>query len=237
MDPEEEARLAAEEAKRIADEEAEAKRIADEAEAKRIADEGKTPEQLEEERINALVEARLKPMKDNLDKAYAARDTEKERADKLAKDQREAHAKRLDDEGKHKEAYELRLAEERQEREKLELRNTELTRDLNLKDALKSFTFRNDSAFDMTFQRLLGELVKDEKGGWQHKSGADIRGAVKAFAEDATNSFLFKPKTNTGGGLDTKLPATPETKVTSLFKMSQADVIKLAQEGKLPTRK
>lgn len=231
MDPEEEARLA---------EEAEAKRLEEEAaaEAKRIADEGKTPEEIEEERIAAIVEARLKPMKDNLDKAYAARDTEKERADKLAKEQREAHAKKLDEEGKHQEAFDLRLAEERQERERLEIRNTELTRDLELKDALKSYTFKNDRAFDMAFTGIIKDLVKDEKGDWIHKSGADIKGAVKAFSEDANNSFLYKVKTSTGSGSDTKTPTdTSTTKGKSLFAYTQAEVIAMAAEGKLPNQK
>ena len=191
----------------------------------------------EEERVEALVAARLKEIKSKLDGAYAERDAEKARADKLEKDRRDAEIKRLEEDGKHKEAAEARLADAEARLAAAERRNVELTRDLDLKDALKAFNFRNEKAADMAFQELVGTLVQDDKGIWQHKSGKTLREAAKAFAEDSANSFLFKAKASNGTGTDPKPPSDVKSKPGSLFGLSQAEVLKLAAEGKLPGRK
>ena len=184
-------------------------------------------------RIEALIESRLKPIKEKLDQAYAQRDAAQEKADKLEKERRDAELKRLEEEGKHKEVYEARLEDERKAREALERRNIELTRDLELKDALKDLTFRNERASQMAFQEIVGDLSRDEKGNWVHKSGLGLRDAVKKFAEDEANSFLFKSKGSSGSGSDTTKPADTSTKPKSIFEMSQAEVLKMAAEGKL----
>jgi hypothetical protein len=197
-----------------------------------------------EERLEALVEARLKPIKDKLDGAYSQRDSEKARADALEKEKREAELKRLEDEGKHKEAAELKVAEaqrqadeERRRREAAEEENTKLTRDLDVKNALSGHNFRNDKAAGTAHREIVDELVKNSQGVWVHKSGASIKDCVEAFVKDDANSYLFKARASSGSGSDTAVPSKDTSKGGSLFAMSQAEVLEMAAKGKLPKRK
>jgi len=112
----------------------------------------------------------------------------------------------------------------------------ELTRDKDLLDALKGLPFRNEKASQSAFKELVDELVQDDDGNWRHKSGASIRDAVKAYQKDEDNAYLFKVKASTGTGDNQKKPSEVDNKGKSLFEMSQAEVLKLAAEGKLPRR-
>jgi hypothetical protein len=191
----------------------------------------------EEERVQALIDAALKPIKSKLDKAYAARDAAEERAQKLEKEKRDAELKKLEAEGKHKEAFELQLEEEREARRQAEARATRLSRDNQLSEALRGLPFRNEKASNAAFNELVGEMVQDDNGNWKHKSGKSLRDVVKAFKEDEDNSFMFKVKANTGTGDTTRQPVNTANKDKSIFEMSQAEVLQLAREGKLPRRK
>ena len=189
--------------------------------------------------INKLVQDKvdeaLKEIKGKLDKAYGARDEALRKVADFENEKKEAELKRLQDEGKHKEAYELQLAEERAKRESLEKKNIELTRDIEVRNALASQPFRNDNASEMAYREIVGQLVRNEQGVWVHKSGVSIRDFVKTFAEGADNEFLFKPKVSSGSGTGGSKPGdTSSGAKKSLFEMSQAEVIKLAREGKLP---
>ena len=191
----------------------------------------------EEDRLKALVEEQLKPIKAKLDSAYAQRDEALRKIAEFEQKEREAELKRLEEEGKHKEAFELRLAEEKAKREAAEKRTIELTRDLDLRTALNSHPFRNDAASRMAYQELVGQLVQNEQGVWVHKSGASISDAVKAFADNEENAFLFRPKASTGSGSDTVKPnTTPSAGGKSLFQLSQQEVLELAAKGQLPKR-
>jgi hypothetical protein len=192
----------------------------------------------EEERIQKLVDERLKDAKAKLDAAYAARDREKERADQLAQEKRDAELARLEEEGKHQEVYNIRLQEETAKREAAERRNVELTRDMTLKDHLKVLTFRTDKASDMAYQEIVGQLVQNEQGAWVHRSGVSISDFVKTFSEDDNNAFLFKSKQSRGSGTSEAQSSNPvQDKTKSLFEMSTAEVLALAAEGKLPKRR
>lgn len=186
--------------------------------------------------VKAGIDEALKDIKAKLDKAYGARDEALAKVKTFEQKEREAELKRLQEEGKHKEAFEMQLAEERAAREALEKRNTELTRDLEVKNALAGYELRSEKAFDMAYREVTEQLVRNEQGVWVHKSGIPVKEFLKSFAENADNSFLFKAKVSTGGGSSSTKPSSTSSKPKSLFEMSQAEVLQMAREGKLPGR-
>lgn len=186
-----------------------------------------------EKLVQEKLDAALKDIKGKLDKAYSVRDEALKKVAEFEQKEKEAELKRLQEEGKHKEAYELQLAEEKAKREALEKRNVELTRDIEIRNALSSQPFRNDNAAEMAYREIVGQLVQNENGVWIHKSGVGIKDYVKAFAENEDNSFLFKPKTSSGSGSSGGKPGDTSSGKKSLFEMSQDEVLKMAREGKL----
>ena len=187
--------------------------------------------------VEEQVAERLKEIKGKLDNAYQARDEARKKAEEYEKEKRAAELARLEEEGKHKEAYEMRLKEEREAREKAERRAIELSRDVDVRQALSAYPFRNDNASEMAYREIVGQLVQDANGNWVHRSGVSIKDFVKAFAEHEDNTFLFKPKHSTGGGSTNEKPANTSTEKKSLFEMSQEEVLKLAGEGKIARRR
>jgi hypothetical protein len=190
--------------------------------------------------ISKLVEERiasdLKPIKEKLDAAYALRDAAMAKAAEYEKKERDAELQRLKEEGKHKEAFEIQLAEKEAKLAALEKANRELSRDVSVKDALKSFNFRSDNASDMAYREIVQQLVQDDKGIWVHRSGVSIQDYVSNFASDENNAFLFKVKANSGGGGGPTSTTGDQSTSKSLFTMPVAEVLKLAAEGKLPAR-
>ena len=186
-----------------------------------------------EDKIKKGVDEALKPIKDNLDKAYQARDDALAKVKEFEDQRRQAEIKRLEEEGKHKEAYEAALADEKARNEALNKRNVELTRDIEVKSALSSYELRNQSAHEMVFKEVVANLVQDDKGNWLHKDGTTIEGAVKSFLESPDNSFLLKAKVSSGSGQETNISTPSDRPNKSLFEMPQSEVIRLAGEGKL----
>ncbi|MDH5182263.1 MAG: hypothetical protein OEX12_00100 [Gammaproteobacteria bacterium] len=184
----------------------------------------------------------LKPIKENLDKAYKAKEEAEARALELENKQKERELKDLEEAGKHKEVYEQRLADKEKELEdtaqtmkSLAQKNIELTRDIEVRNALREFDFRNANASDMAFREVIGSLTQNSSGTWVDGQGRSVLEVVKGFVDNETNAFLLKPKSSSGSGTqhgDETPPAI--TKTDSLFGMKQADVLKLASEGKLP---
>lgn len=187
--------------------------------------------------VTKLVDERigesLKPIKEKLDKAYAARDEALKKVAEYEQKEKEAELKRLQEEGKHKEAYELQLAEERAKREAIEKRNIELTRDLEVKNVLTSVEFRNDRAAEIAYKEVVTQLVQNDNGIWVHRSGVSIKDFIKSFVEDDNNAFLLKPKASSGSGSTFVKPGSGGSEKKSLFNMSQDEVLKMAREGKL----
>lgn len=187
------------------------------------------------------LDSELAPIKGKLDNAFKARDEALAKVAEFEKAAKEANLKRLTEEGKHREVYELQIAEANARNEALEKRNTELSRDVTVKDALKSLPFRNDRASEMAFKEIVDNLVKNEAGQWVHRSGISVKDYCEAFSKDDNQSFLFKPKTNSGGGTPTGNSTTSggstSTGKQSIFDLSQAEVLKRASEGTLPSRK
>lgn len=183
--------------------------------------------------VAARVDASLKDIKDKLNKAYGARDEAVKKAETLEAERRAAEIARLAEEGKHKEAYEMQLADERVKREAAERRAVELTRDVEVRNALAQYPTRSSKALDMAYSEVVRELVQNENGVWVHKSGVSIQTFVKSFSENDDNAFLFKQKTSSGSGSTSTTTAVPPPERKSVFAMSQEEVIKMASEGKL----
>lgn len=219
--------------------EKEAKELADKEAAEKL----KNPDaDMIAKLVAEKVAEQLKDTKGKLDAAYAARDAAAKKAEALEKKEREAELKLLDETGKHKEAFDLRIAEANTKYEELQSKyqalekgNLELTRDAQIRDALRVSEFRNDIAAEMGFSTIAGQLIRNEQGQWVHRSGVSIKDFVATFAGDEKNSFLFKTKESSGGG--STPPGKPNTQPKSLFAKTQAEVLQMAAEGKLPARK
>jgi membrane protein involved in colicin uptake len=190
-----------------------------------------------EELLAKKVEENLKPIKEKLDSAFKARDEALRKAAELEQEKKDAEKARLREQGKLQELAERELAEERAKRETLEKRNVELTRDINVRNALAALPFRNDRASDIAYRDIVSELVQNDNGDWVHKSGVSIRDYAMAYADQSDNSFLFKQKVSSGsGGTGPAKNADSSSGKKSLFNMSQDEVIKLAMENKLPSQ-
>lgn len=193
-----------------------------------------------EKLVDSRVKDAIKDIKSKLDNAYSARDEALRKLAEIEQFRKQEELKRLQEEGKHKEALEMQLAEERAQKAAYEKRVVELTRDMELRNALTSYTFKNDNAFNMAYREIVDQLIQDERGVWKHKSGVPLKDFVRQFADAEENNFLLKPKVSSGSGSS----STTKTSTTSnsldgksLFTLSQEEVLKLAREGKLPSQR
>jgi hypothetical protein len=189
--------------------------------------------------VDEKVKDAVKDIKVKLEKAYGARDEALKKLAEIESFRKQEEVKRLQEEGKHKEALEMQLAEERAQKAAYEKRVIELTRDMELRGALSSYTFKNDNAFNMAYREIVEQLAQDDKGIWRHKSGVSLRDFVRQFAEAEENAFLLKPKISSGSGGS---PAKPNQSVSSglegksIFSLPQDEVLKMAREGRLAKR-
>lgn len=184
--------------------------------------------------IEKAVEEQLKGIKEKLDKAYSERDEANRKLAEREKAEAEAKKKQLEAEGKHKELYEIQLKEERALREAAEKRNVELSRDLVVRQHLAGLPFRNDRALEVAFKEIVSDLVKNDNGDWLSRGGQSLSDFVTAFSKDDSNSFLFKPKANSGSGAgDSGTKPDSSSKKKSLFDLPQEEVIRMAEQGKL----
>lgn len=197
----------------------------------------KTDQELVAKLVQEGIDAALKPIKEKLDTAHSKREAAEAKVAEFERVAREAELKRLTEEGKHKEAYDLQVAEERTKREAAEKKVITLTRDLEVRNVLGAQDFRNDNALEMAYKEIVGQLVQNEAGTWVHRSGVTVKEFVKTFAENEDNMFLFKQKSSSGGGSSAGKPTNPaSSEKKSLFDMPQAEVLKLAEAGKLRRR-
>jgi len=187
-----------------------------------------------EELIDKVVEERLAKIKASLDKAYADRDAAVKKAVALEDDQKQARMKSLEAEGKHKEIAEMKVAELQEKLRIAEGKVTSLSRDSTVKDALAGLEFRNERSQQMAYKDVIEQLVQNpETDGWVHKSGISIKEFVATFSKDEENSFLFKPKTNSGGGTGNPSGNPRLDPNKKLSQMTTQEVLALAQAGKL----
>lgn len=194
--------------------------------------------------IDQKVRESIADIKTKLDGAYSARDDALKKIEEADRKKRTEELAALEAAGKHKEAFDIKIAEANTKYATLEMRNKELekqvlelTRDASLKDHLRDTRkFRSTKASDMAFQEIRGQLVRNDKGEWVHRSGVSVEDFVGAFIKDEANDFLFEPEINTGLG-GNKPGAGGDAANKSLFERSQAEVMRMAAEGRLPKRK
>jgi flagellar biosynthesis GTPase FlhF len=182
-----------------------------------------------ESKVQQRVSEELKHIKEKLDKAYGSRDEALKRLSTIESEKRELEKKRLEEEGKHKELYEMQLAEEKARAQALEEKVVQLTRDIEVRNGLSTLAFKNEKASSLAFSDVVSNLIQKD-GAWVSKDGRSIGDYIKAFAEDESNAFLFKPKTSAGTGSSTSKPTAASK---SIFEMSQEEVLKAAAEGRL----
>ena len=182
--------------------------------------------------VKERVAAELAEIKGKLDTAYEKRDLAAKELEVYKQKERDAEIALLKEQGNLKEAHAKELEALQARNQALEQQNLALTRDGAIKQALSAQEMRNARAMELAQQEIAKETIRDESGNWVHRSGKSISEFVAEFAADPENAFLFKPKQNNGGGgQSNNVPDAATGK--SLFAMSQADVIRLAKEGKL----
>lgn len=187
--------------------------------------------------LQAAIDEQLKTIKENLDKSYKARDAALAEAAAAKQAARDAEIARLKEEGKHAEALQKELEDAKREADLLKQKNISLTRDLMLRGALAEHPFRNTRALESAYRDLVNEFIQDESGKWLSRSGKTIEAVVTEYVGDPENAFLLKPKVSSGAGNDNK-PTTTTTKTSgSLFGKPLTDVLKMAEEGTLPTQR
>jgi hypothetical protein len=190
-----------------------------------------------QEAIRKAAEEAIAPLKGKLDAAYSTRDEALAKLKEKEAKERQAELDKLTADGKHEEVFNAKLAEKEAELENLRKRNVELSRDVTVRESLKSFQFRNDLAADMAYKLVVEQLVQGADGVWVHKSGVSIRDFVTSFAQGEEQSFLFKPKANSGGGTTQTPGKTPDTtKGKSLFELTQQEVLAKAAAGEFGNR-
>jgi len=192
--------------------------------------EDKKPENKPEEKDD------LAPIKDKLNKAYGERDSLKEEVDKLRKEKRDAELAHLKETGKEKEALEATISDRDEEIVSLKDQIIALTRDNKVREVFTGFKFRNERAADLAFDQVTKELVQDDKGTWVHRSGKTIKDFLTEFSEDEDNKFLFVEKENRGTGIPPTTKPAPKDTSGKLAGKSQAEVLKMAAQGKLPNQ-
>lgn len=184
----------------------------------------------------------FKLLKEKLDRLYSERDTMKEELEAANKKIRDDELERLKSEGKEVEALQGQLDDAKAEIKTLNEKIIKLTRDNAVIKELGHYDLRNDRAKDLAYDAILKDLVQDEKGEWVHKAGKSLSDFIKSYFDDEDNAFLLKPKVNRGTDpddttiVDTK-PVTPGKRKDSLFGKSQAEVLRMAEEGKLPRQR
>lgn len=190
--------------------------------------------------IQALIDQasseKLKDIKAKLDKSYKELEAARAREAEIARKEREAELKALEEAGKYKEAADMRVADAEAKQKAAEQRVVELTRDSTVRSELSSYDFRNKTAQDIAAAEITKNLIQNERGEWVTKQGKTVADAIKDLVEDKNFDFLIKPKTSTGGGTTTVLPKTPTNQKKSLFSLSQEEVLEMASKGQIPKR-
>lgn len=201
-------------------------------------DDGEELSSEDKQKLEKLVEAELKKMKENMDRMAASRDEALDRVKEFEGKEREAEIARLKEEGKLQEAHEKEKADLEAEVRNLKKSLVAVTRDVEVRDALDGFEFRNDRARKSVVREITDELVQNDKGEWVHKNGASIADTVQAFFKDESNTFYLKPKMNRGSGADSQQSSDQGTKKPkSWLETDQNDLLKQIAKEQADARK
>jgi hypothetical protein len=197
----------------------------------KVKDPGYSSQEEFQAAVDARVAERLADMKSKMD-AMNEKLREKEReAARLAEMKKQAEIKALEDAGQHTQAMERRLTESQEKLKAAEELITRLTRDSQLKEALRDVPFRNNTAAEFAYKVLVDELVKDGDGQWVHRSGVPIKDYVDIFSKDADYSFLIKPKPTSGVGSESGGAPQPSSKKNPL-EMTSQELLAAAAAGR-----
>jgi len=188
----------------------------------------------QEDALEKLVQERLSKMKENMDRMSNERDEALKIKAEMERQAKEAEMTRLKEEGKLQELAEMKAADLEAKLKVLEEENVKLRRDGVLNDALAAIEFRNDRSREMARRMIVDELTRDEETGeWLHKSGLKINDYVESYSKDEDNSFLFRVKSNSGGGT-TNSAGTPDASANKkISELSTTEVLALAAKGQL----
>ena len=194
--------------------------------------ETKTPDPVEDE-----LGQRLAKMKSNMDRMSKERDDALKKAAELEKKEKDAQIKSLEEEGKYKEASELKIKDLEAKLKVYEEENVKLNRDGAVHGLLTSLDFRNEKSRQMAFHDIVAQLVQNESKQWVHQSGTfdSLKDFVENYSKNEDNSFLFKPKLNSGAGtVQANSPTKPiPSSNKTLSEMTQDEVLQMAASGKL----
>ena len=186
-----------------------------------------------EDDLEAIVNERLAKMKENMDRMAKERDDAlKLKADLEAKSKEDAIA-RMKEEGKLQEALEMELADAKAKLASYQEQNTKLSRDNILNQALAGMDFRNEKSRDMARREIVESLIQSEEGAWVHSSGMTISDFVESYAKSEDNSFLFRPKNNSGAGTGTPAGAPSTEQKKAIGQMTTQEILALAAKGQL----
>lgn len=204
--------------------------------ASKAAEDDSDTQKLIAEMAAKMVEEKLAPIKEKLDKAYKERDELATRASKAEEAAKAAEIKRLEEDGKDLEAANMRLSALQGKLEALQAENTSLTRDRIVADATMRLDFRNDSAKNMAIKEITEQLVQTEDGTWKHRSGIPIKDFVEHYSKDDDKTFLFKPKNSSGSstmtaGQATNTTARPEFLKTPMSSWTTEQMMTAVREG------
>ena len=183
--------------------------------------------------INKIVEERIAKAKAAIDKAYKERDEAVKKAVALEEERKAAKIAALESEGKHQEVAKMKIAELEEKLRLATEKNVQLTRDATVREALTGLDFRNEKSQQMAYRDIVDQLVQDEDtGAWVHRSGVSIKEFVSAFSKDENNSFLFRPKTNSGSGVG-GINSTGQKLNKKISEMTTEEILQAAASGKL----
>ena len=181
--------------------------------------------------VDAEVTKAIKSIKSNLDNAYQQRDEALAKVAKAESEKQKAEIEALEKQGKHSEVMQMKIAEMSAKLETYEQKNTELSRDNAVRSQLNSLNFKSDKAANMAYQDIVGSLKKDATGNWVHENGLSISDAVKSYAKDDNNAFLFSVKANAGSGINPAKPGSGNNPVKSIKEMSTDELLANIEKG------
>jgi hypothetical protein len=183
--------------------------------------------------VQARVEEALKEIKGKLDSAYASRDEAVRKLTATEQTIRQKELETLEAAGKTEEALKLRLVSAEERAAQLESQIRDLNRDQLIANATGNLEFRNDRSREMALRDITASLVIDKDGNWVHKTGAQLKDFVKAYAKDPDNAFLFRAAPSSGAGGQGGQGAPQNKK--KLTEMTTAELLAAAQNGQFGT--
>lgn len=174
-------------------------------------------------------------VKENIKKAYQEKEEMSKELESLRQAKRDHELRALEEAGKKDEADQMRMQEYKDQVESLRGQLTGATRDAALKGALAGMEFRSDKASLVAYQDIVGTLIQDASGTWVSPNGQSINDYVQFYAQDDSNSFLFKSKQSSGSSAmaqATNATSQPVSGTLDIKNLSGTELVQAIAEGK-----